>query len=260
MKKIYPNTIESSIKINGLCLDFLLYRKRGITFKEWFVDMFNHKSHVNRKNEVFSALREIDLNVSHGERLGIVGSNGAGKTTLMKCIAGIYTPSAGTINVKGSITPLIDISAGFNPELTGRDNIYLHAAIRGMTRAEIGHQEDEIISFADIGEFIDVSMKYYSSGMVSRLAFSVATLINPEILILDEVFSAGDQEFVKKASNRIHEIIDVAHILLFVSHSKQLVCDLSTRVIWLDRGKIVADGAPKDVLEYYESSLGANAE
>ena len=135
MKAIYQNMTESSIKIDGLWLDFLLYRKRGMTFKEWFIEFFNHKSRVNRKNEVFSALRGIDLKLSHGERLGIIGSNGAGKTTLVKCIAGIYTPSAGTINVNGAITPLIDIAAGFNPELTGRDNIYLHAAIRGMTRA-----------------------------------------------------------------------------------------------------------------------------
>ena len=247
--------MESSIKIEELTLNFMLYRNRGMTFKEWFTGQFGGRSHVAQKSEMFSALRRINLEVSQGERLGIIGPNGAGKTTLLKCIAGIYEPTAGTVTVQGSVTPLIEISAGFNPELSGRDNIYLHGAIRGMTRAEIRLREEEIVDFADIDGFIDVPTKYYSSGMMSRLAFSVATSIYPEILILDEVFSAGDAGFVKKARARIHEIIDAAHIMLFASHSRANICDLCTRVIWLDHGKIVADGEPKEIVKNYENNI-----
>ena len=247
--------MESSIRVEGLKLDFLLYRKRGMTFKEWFVGMFDGNARRARKSEVFSALRGINLEVRQGERLGIIGPNGAGKTTLVKCIAGIYEPTEGTVRVQGTITPLIEISAGFNPELSGRDNIYLHGAIRGLKRAEIRLREEEVVAFAEIGEFIDVPMKYYSAGMVSRLAFSVATTIDPQILILDEVFAAGDSAFVKKAKNRMRSIIDTAHILLFVSHAQDLVRDICNRTVWLDHGTIIEEGKPDEVLRCYESSV-----
>lgn len=207
---------------------------------------------MNQKKSTFNALEGINLEIKNGERIGIIGHNGAGKSTLLKVISGILKPTHGSIEVHGNIQPLIEIAAGFNPEFTGRENIYLNGYMLGFTPEQIKNKEAEIIEFAELAKFIDVPIKYYSSGMSVRLAFSIATTIEPEYLMFDELLSAGDASFQVKAEERMNSLVNKAKILVVVSHSMTSIRHLTNRVILLSHGKIIYDGPTELAIKKYD--------
>ena len=193
----------------------------------------------------------MSLDIKAGERVGILGHNGAGKSTLLKALCSVYQSVEGLITIDGKIAPLLEIGAGFHSEFTGRENIYLNGAILGYSKQQLKQIEPEVIAFSELEEFIDTPVKYYSSGMYMRLAFSLATAMHPDILILDEVFAGGDAAFITKARTRMHALIDKANIMLMVSHDHHLIESLCNRVILLDHGKVIADGEPRAVIAHY---------
>lgn len=207
----------------------------------------------------FWAVRDFSLTIEPGERVGIVGHNGAGKSTLLKALCRIYEPTEGRITVDGRIAPLLEIGAGFHAEFTGRENIYLNGAILGYSKKQLTALEPEVIAFAELEEFIDTPVKYYSTGMYMRLAFSLATAMHPDILVLDELFAGGDAAFIEKAKKRMHAFIDRASIMVMVSHDESLIRSLCTRVIWLDHGRIVADGPTHEIVDRYLAHMSGNA-
>ncbi|WP_368216270.1 ABC transporter ATP-binding protein [Aeromonas sp. R2-3] len=241
--------MESKVIINNVELDFSSYKDKSMSLKEMVIDLFK-RGKINNKT-VFKALNNISLEIHHGERVGIIGHNGAGKSTLLKTISRIYSPTRGTIEVTGNIAPLIEIGAGFNAELSGRENIHLNGAILGFNKNEITIIEQEIIDFCELHEFIDMPVKYYSTGMYMRLAFAIATSLKPDILILDELFAGGDAAFINKALKRMDRFVDSANILIFVSHQIDLVRKLCSRVVWLDHGAIMMDGESSTVIDAY---------
>lgn len=241
----------SKVLVEDLSVNFRIYHDRSPSFKDYVSSFF--KFHKRAAYSDFSALQHVSFEVKPSERVGIIGHNGAGKSTLLKTICGIYEPSEGIIKVEGRIAPLLEIGAGFHPEFTGRENIYLNGSIIGLKKLQLRAIEADIIKFAEIEEFSDTQVKYYSTGMYMRLAFSLATAIQPDILILDEVFAGGDASFVAKAKARMYELIDKANIMIMVSHNHELVRSLCTRVIWLNHGKVVADGKPDFIVDRYLS-------
>lgn len=239
----------SSIIANDLSIKFRIYHDRSPSLKDYFASFFMRRSKPSYSE--FWAVNKLSFEIQAGDRVGIIGHNGAGKSTLLKALCRIYEPSEGRINVKGRIAPLLEIGAGFHPEFTGRENIYLNGTILGYSTEQLRIIEPEIIAFAEIEEFIDTPVKYYSTGMYMRLAFSLATAVHPDILILDEIFAGGDASFMEKAKMRMYEMIDKANIMIMVSHDQSLVRSLCNRVIWLDHGIIVADGNPDMVVDQY---------
>ena len=239
----------SSIRVENLSIKFRIYHDRSPSFKDYFANLFKRKSQASYSD--FWAVKDVSLEIRAGDRVGIVGHNGAGKSTLLKALCRVYESSDGLISVDGRIAPLLEIGAGFHPEFTGRENIYLNGAILGYTKQQIRSIEPEVIAFAELEEFIDTPVKYYSTGMYMRLAFSLATAIHPDILVLDEIFAGGDAAFMEKAKARMHDLIDKADIMIMVSHDHQLVKSLCNRVIWMDHGKLVADGPPEHIVERY---------
>lgn len=205
----------------------------------------------------FRALREIDLDIRRGETVGLIGRNGSGKSTLLQVICGILAPSAGKVDVRGRIAALLELGAGFNAEFTGRENVFLNGTVLGLTREEIEQRFDAILAFADIGEFIDQPVKTYSSGMYVRLAFAVAIHVEPEILVIDEALSVGDEAFQRKCFGRIERIRESGATVLFVSHGAATVAELCDRAVLLDAGEILAVGPPKPVLSRYHKLLYA---
>ena len=205
----------------------------------------------------FHALRDINVDIARGETVGIVGRNGSGKSTLLQLICGTLTPSAGDIHVNGRIAALLELGAGFNPEFTGRENVFLNATVLGLKHVEIVEKFDEIAAFADIGEFMDQPVKSYSSGMYVRLAFAVAINVDPEILVVDEALSVGDEGFQRKCFARIDAIRDSGATVLFVSHSASTVVDLCDRAILLDKGELLTAGTPRHVISRYQKLLYA---
>jgi lipopolysaccharide transport system ATP-binding protein len=203
----------------------------------------------------FFALRNVDLEVAQGEAVGIIGRNGSGKSTLLQTIAGTLAPSSGVVEVRGRLAALLELGSGFNPDFTGRENVFLNASILGLSERQTRDRFDEITSFADIGEFIEQPVKTYSSGMVVRLAFAVQVAIEPEILIIDEALAVGDEAFQRKCLSRLESLRSRGMTLLFVSHSLQTVVDLCDRCILLHSGEKVAEGAPKEVAIEYERIL-----
>jgi len=203
---------------------------------------------------VVQALNNLTLSIKEGERVGLVGPNGAGKTTLLGVLAGVYEPNYGRVDVRGSVGSLINITLGTDAEATGRENILLRAALLDIPRKDILARMDEIIDFSGLGEFIDLPVRTYSSGMNLRLAFSVATLLRPEILLMDEWLSVGDKDFSAKAQQRMSELLDASRILVVATHSKDLIMKQCTRVIWLEHGRIKMDGPPQEVVPHYFGS------
>jgi lipopolysaccharide transport system ATP-binding protein len=235
------------------------------TFRDVLTDLtvgrLRRQQQTKSSHEKFWALNQVNLVVAPGEVLGIIGRNGAGKSTLLKLISRITEPTTGRIELYGRIGSLLEVGTGFHPELTGRENVYLSGAILGMTRAEINRKFDEIVSFSEIEKFIDVPVKWYSSGMYVRLAFSVAAHVEPEILILDEVLSVGDAAFQIKCFNKLETIRKDGRTILFVSHNMQSVLRLCKRVIFLSEGRVIADGQPSEVAsQYITSRLRSSAE
>jgi len=243
----------TSITIKQACVDFPIYNASSRSLKKrLFTAATGGRISVEADKFVtIRALHEIDLEIQKGERVGLLGHNGSGKSTLLRLLGRVYEPTSGQVLIEGSIGSLIDVGLGINPELTGLENIYLRGAILGLTRAEIKTRMDDIISFSDLGDFIEMPVRTYSSGMHLRLAFSVSTAIHAQILLMDEWLSVGDEGFRERAEQRLREMIDSTHILVIASHSKDLLLKTCNRVIWLEHGQIKMDGAPREVSNVY---------
>lgn len=239
----------SKISAVDLGITFRLYHEQAPSLKQYVSSFFQRK--ISSSYADFNAISSLSIDIQHGQRVGIIGHNGAGKSTFLKALCGIYEPTKGSINIDGKITPLLEIGAGFHPEFTGRENIYLNGAILGYSKFELKQIESEVVSFAELEEFIDTPVKYYSTGMYIRLAFSLATATKPEILILDEMFAGGDVSFVAKATARMHSMVHQADIMLLVSHDLNLIKTMCDRVLWLDSGKLKMDGEVNEVIESY---------
>lgn len=243
----------SAISLQNLSIKFRVYHNTYPSIKE-YLSSFISKNKKHNKYSDFWALQKVSFSINAGERVGIIGHNGAGKSTLLKVLCGIYDPTIGNINIKGRIAPLLEIGAGFHPEFTGRENIYLNGAILGYSKEQLRQVEPEVIAFAELEEFIDTPVKYYSTGMYLRLAFSLATAIHPDILILDEMFAGGDATFVKKASERLKSVIEQSEIMVLVSHDLDLLEKFCDRVIWMDHGQVKMDGNIQQVLQAYKNN------
>lgn len=249
MKTASENDDDIVIRLKSISKKFKLYSNRQDRLKEAL--------HPMRKQyyREFWALRHIDLEIRRGEIVGIVGKNGSGKSTLLKIVSRILTPTSGTVDVKGKIVPLIELGAGFNPEFTGLENIYFYCALLGYTRPEIDQFLDEIIEFSELGHFIDQPIKTYSSGMAARLAFSVSIIVDPDILILDEVLSVGDDLFKRKCFAKMEYFFEAGKTILFVSHSVNSVNQLCNRSILLDKGELILEGPTRLVTSSYQNYL-----
>jgi ABC-type polysaccharide/polyol phosphate transport system ATPase subunit len=217
--------------------------------RELFSSFFRHKVTYHD----FDAVKNVSLEVPQGHMVGLVGRNGSGKSTLLKIIAGVYKPTAGRVHVEGTLAPLIELGAGFHHELTGRENILLSGLLMGYSKEEMRRREQSIIDFAEIGEFIDAPVKQYSSGMHMRLAFAVATEVDPQILIIDEILAVGDASFQQKCFARIRSFRESGKTILFVSHSMQQIVEQCDRAVLLEHGAVLADGDPAEVIEVYKS-------
>lgn len=244
----------SSIHVENLSIKFRIYHDRSPSLKDYVSNLFKRTGQSSFSD--FWAVRNVSFEIKAGERVGIVGHNGAGKSTLLKALCRVYESSEGSISVAGRIAPLLEIGAGFHPEFTGRENIYLNGSILGYSKQQLKEIEPEVISFAELEEFIDTPVKYYSTGMYMRLAFSLATAMHPDILVLDEIFAGGDAAFMTKAKTRMYDLIDKANIMIMVSHDHQLVSSLCNRVIWMDHGRLFRDGPPEEIIPEY---LGGGA-
>ena len=251
------NNGNCSIEMRDVSLIYDLYLDKTNTLKEHLVNFFYRRKYVDVRVKKLSALKNVSLKIGHGERVGIIGLNGSGKSTMLKVIAGLLKPSLGDIVVNGTVQPLIEIGAGFNPEFSGRENIYLNGAMLGFNKKQIREKEQEIVEFSELGQFIDVPVKYYSSGMHVRLGFTIATIIRPEILVLDEMLSAGDIEFVSKAKERMEQILSAAKILVIVSHDMGLIRSLARRVIVLNKGEVLFDGDAGEAIDLYTNRASA---
>lgn len=196
----------------------------------------------------FTALDHVDLRVAEGETLALLGFNGSGKSTLLKCISGVLTPDGGQVGVRGRLAGLIEVGAGFHPDLTGRENVFLNGAILGMAESQIKARFDEIVAFSEIEQFIDTEVKFYSSGMFLRLAFSVAVHTDPEVFLVDEILAVGDEPFQKKCITRIKELRDEGRTLVIVSHDLDMVAKLCSRAVLLEKGRLIADGTADAVV------------
>ncbi len=245
------------VRIEGVHVSFPIYHANSRSLKRTVFAAAKMATTGGRLQEdakhriVVQALRDVSFTLRSGDRLGLVGGNGAGKTTLLRTLAGIYEPVVGRVHVSGSIGALLDPNLGMNPELTGRENIALRGLYNGMSRPAIRRLEEDVQDFAELAEFLDLPVRFYSSGMVIRLGFALATAIRPEVLLMDEWFLAGDAAFMDKARARLEDMVRGADILVLSSHAAGVIQDWSTRVMWLDQGRIVADGAPGEVMGQY---------
>ena len=239
---------EIMIEVSNVSMRFNLGIEKGFSLKQWFVDL-GKKKEIKKNNE-FWALKDINFKINKGEVIGFIGSNGAGKSTLLKVVSGVMKPTTGDVNVYGNICPMIELGAGFDSQLTARENIYLNGAVMGYSKELIDSKFDEIVEFSELKDFLDVPVQNFSSGMVARLAFSIATIVDPEILIVDEILSVGDIAFQAKSEAKMLEMIGGGTTVLFVSHSIDQIKKMCNRVVWLDHGKIVKMGG-KEICDEY---------
>lgn len=242
---------EQALILDNVGIKFNLSKEKIDNLKEYVIKMLKRELLYTE----FWALRNISFTVEKGDRVGILGLNGAGKSTLLKIIAGVYKPTEGTVIRNGKISPLLELGAGFDSQYTGAENIYLYGSVLGYTKKYLQKKFNEIVEFSELGKFIDVPVKNYSSGMRARLGFSIATIADPEILILDEILSVGDAKFKKKSEKKIMEMFDSGVTVLFVSHSLDQVQRLCNKAILLDHGSIIAQGNIADVSPIYEQMV-----
>lgn len=241
---------EKVIQVRNVSMHFNLMTERVDSIKEYVPKLIKGKLLYND----FIALHDISFDIYKGDILGLIGLNGAGKSTLLKILAGVLKPTTGTVKVKGQIAPLIEVGAGFDPELTARENIFLNGAILGYSRQFLESKFDEILDFAELQKFVDVPVKNFSSGMYARLGFAIATMVEPDILIVDEVLSVGDFRFQEKCEKRIREMISHGVTIILVSHDSKLIRDMCSRVIWLEHGAIRKMGDTESICDEYEKS------
>lgn len=238
---------ELAVKVEDVHIRFNLSKEQVNGLKEYFVKLIKRELLF----EEFWALKGISLEIKKGEVFGIVGLNGAGKSTLLKVIAGVLEPTKGKVKINGTIAPLIELGAGFDMELTARENIYLNGAILGYSRKFLDEKFNEIVDFAEIHEFLDVPLKNYSSGMVARIAFAIATIVEPEILIVDEILSVGDFKFQEKCHNRIRKMLENNVTVIMVSHSIEQIRSMCNRAILIEKGKNILIGSAEEVCDLY---------
>ena len=236
------------LKVENVGMKFNLSQEKVDDLKDYVIKLLKRELQYNE----FWALKNINFTLNKGDRLGILGLNGAGKSTLLKVIAGVLKATEGTVTTKGKIAPLLELGAGFDQQYTGRENIYLYGAVLGFSKKFLDEKYEEIVQFSELEKFIDVPVKNYSSGMKTRLGFSVATLVEPDILILDEVLSVGDAKFRKKSEKKIMNMFDKGVTVLFVSHSLEQVKRLCNKAILLEAGQIIASGTVEEVSKIYE--------
>lgn len=235
------------IQGKGITMRFKMTFDRVQTIKEYVVQLLHGKI----KYEEFAALTDVSFSIEKGEVIGIIGHNGAGKSTLLKIISGILKPTEGSIEVHGNIVPMLELGSGFDYDLTGRENIFLNGAILGYSEEFLKEKYDEIVTFSELGKFIEIPIRNYSSGMLMRLAFSVATVVNPDILIVDEILAVGDANFQAKSKARMMELMGGGTTVLFVSHSIEQIREMCDRVIWLDHGHVKMIGETNEVCDRY---------
>ena len=243
----------ASIEFNNVCVDFPIYNGNSRSLKNKLAQVATGgQLGTNEQGVVIvRALEGLTFTLKDGDRVGLLGHNGAGKSTLLRLLSGVYWPSSGIATVTGKVGSLIDISLGIDPEISGRQNAYLRGGLLGISKAEITEQMDDIIEFSELGSFIDMPMRTYSSGMHLRLAFAVSTILRPEILLMDEWLSVGDESFKHKAEERLADMVQSTNILVIASHSREVILEACNRVIWLEHGRVKADGYPETILGEY---------
>lgn len=236
------------IQADNISLCYRMNYDRVSGFKEFFVQFLRGKV----KYQEFWALRNVNFEIEKGEVLGIIGHNGAGKSTLLKVISGILKPTEGSVHISGLVVPMLELGSGFDFDLTGRENIFLNGAILGYSEEFLNDKYDEIVAFSELGQFVDVPIRNYSSGMVMRLAFSIATVVNPDILIVDEILAVGDADFQEKSKARMMELMSGGTTVLFVSHSLDQIREMCDKVLWLEHGEMKMLGTTAEVCDAYE--------
>lgn len=242
------------IRIKNVSMKFNMDIEKDFSMKQAFINFFTKKK--KKKTEYFWALKNVTFSVNKGDVVGLIGSNGAGKSTLLKVVSGVMKPTSGKVEVDGIISPMIELGAGFDQNLTARENIYLNGAILGYSKKFLDSKFDEIVEFSELKDFLDVPVKNFSSGMTAKLAFSIATIVDPEILIVDEILSVGDLRFQEKSKNKMMEMIKGGTTVLYVSHSLESIKELCNKVIWLDHGQVVKMGETKEICdEYYKEQM-----
>lgn len=241
---------QEVISVENVSMRFNLASEKIDSFKDYVIKTIKRQITYGE----FWALKDVSFSVKRGDSLGLIGLNGSGKSTMLKVIAGVLKPTKGSVKVQGSVAPLIELGAGFDMELTAAENIFLNGALLGYSRQEMEKHYDDIVDFSELHDFMNVPVKNFSSGMISRLGFSIATIGKPDILIVDEVLSVGDFRFQEKCQNRIKQMLDGGTTLLFVSHSIQQVEELCNKVVWLDKGVVKMFGESKNIAEIYSAS------
>ena len=249
------------IDVQNVSMRFNLGIEKNNSLKQMAVDLFSksarEKRKMHKKENEFWALQDVSFKVEKGQVVGFVGSNGAGKSTLLKVVAGVMKPTKGKVLVGGNICPMIELGAGFDLDLNARENIYLNGAVMGYSKDFIDSKYQEIVDFSELHDFLEVPVRNFSSGMIALLAFSVATIVEPEILIVDEILSVGDLNFQKKSENKMRSLISGGTTVLYVSHSIESIKSLCDKVVWLEHGKVIQVGtAEKVCAAYYESQIG----
>jgi ABC-type polysaccharide/polyol phosphate transport system ATPase subunit len=244
------------IELSGVSLRFVNYADKQYSLKRAALDLVLRRESAAASAE-FWALREMTFQISRGDRVGIVGGNGAGKSTLLRLLAKIYPPTSGQVSIRGNVAPLIEMGAGFNPELSGLDNILFNGALLGFSRSQMLGKVDQIHEFTGLREFADMPLKYYSSGMYMRLAFAIATEVNPDILLVDESLGVGDAAFQEKAKARIRTLLERSQAVVLVSHDMKTLRELCTRGLWIQQGRVVDDGPVDIVIDRYLESTGS---
>ncbi len=239
---------KNMIEIRDVVMDFHMQQNNTKSFKEFFFNLLKGKLKINH----FRAVDHVSLSVAPGEVCGIIGRNGAGKSTLLKMISGVLTQSSGSISINGKIAPMLELGAGFDMDLTARENVYLNGAILGYSKKFLNERFDKIIEFAELEEFVDQPVRTFSSGMIMRLAFSIATQVDPEILIVDEILAVGDSHFRQKSEARMREMMSGGTTVLMVSHAMNQIRSMCNHVVWLDHGRVVLDGDTQSVCDAYE--------
>ena len=243
--------MQYALECKDASIRFRRYREKGRMLRWTLIELLKQPG----KSDYFWALKDISFSVKPGETFGIIGENGSGKSTLLKLMTGIIKPDTGSINVKGRVSALLELGAGFQPDLTGRENIYLNGSIMGLNRNEINERFDDIVDFSELHDFIDTPIKHYSSGMYMRLGFSIAIHVDPEILLIDEVLAVGDQAFQQKCMDKIREFKRKGKTIIFVSHDLNSVSQLCNRAIWLNYGQISARGSVQRVIDFYKQKV-----